>query len=43
MSIGKRSEGQVSNYYLGEVITDEEVEAVQIAAEKIGVDVFNTR
>ncbi|KAI6140944.1 aflatoxin-detoxifizyme [Pisolithus thermaeus] len=41
--IGKRSEGHVSNYYLGEVITDEEVSAVQEAAEKIGVDVLNTR
>ncbi|KIK16465.1 hypothetical protein PISMIDRAFT_30890 [Pisolithus microcarpus 441] len=41
--IGKRSEGHVSNYYLGEVITDEEVSAVQAAAEKIGVDVLNTR
>ncbi|KAI6035662.1 peptidase family M49-domain-containing protein, partial [Pisolithus orientalis] len=41
--IGKRSEGHISNYYLGEVITDEEVLAVQAAAEKIGVDVLNTR
>ncbi|KAI6040659.1 peptidase family M49-domain-containing protein [Pisolithus marmoratus] len=41
--IGKRSEGHVSNYYLGEVITDEEVSAVQAAAEKIGVDILNTR
>ncbi|KAH7930761.1 dipeptidyl-peptidase III [Leucogyrophana mollusca] len=41
--IGKRSEGHVSNYYLGEVITDEEVAAVQAAAEKVGVDVLNTR
>ncbi|KAI6168960.1 peptidase family M49-domain-containing protein [Pisolithus thermaeus] len=41
--IGKRSEGHVSNYYLGEVITDKEVAAVQEAAEKIGVDVLNTR
>ncbi|KAI5997175.1 peptidase family M49-domain-containing protein [Pisolithus albus] len=41
--IGKRSEGHVSNYYLGEVITDEEVSAVQAAAETIGVDVLNTR
>ncbi|KAG6328678.1 hypothetical protein ID866_10411 [Astraeus odoratus] len=43
LSIGKRSEGHVSNYYLGEVITDEEVAAVQTAAEKIGVDIMNTR
>ncbi|KAF9230024.1 peptidase family M49-domain-containing protein, partial [Melanogaster broomeanus] len=41
--IGKRSEGHVSNYYLGEVITDEEVAAVQEAAEKLGVDILNTR
>lgn len=43
MSIGKRSEGHVSNYYLGEVITDEEVAAVQRAAEKLGIDIMNTR
>ncbi|KAH0839490.1 peptidase family M49-domain-containing protein [Lanmaoa asiatica] len=41
--IGKRSEGHVSNYYLGEVITDEEVAAVQQAAEKLGIDIMNTR
>ncbi|KAF9482745.1 aflatoxin-detoxifizyme [Pholiota conissans] len=41
--IGKRSLGHVSNYYLGESINDEEVAAVQAAAEKIGVDVLNTR
>ncbi|EIM90016.1 aflatoxin-detoxifizyme [Stereum hirsutum FP-91666 SS1] len=41
--IGKRQEGHVSNYYLGEPVTDEEVAAVQAAAEKIGVDVLNTR
>ncbi|KAL0946907.1 hypothetical protein HGRIS_013069 [Hohenbuehelia grisea] len=41
--IGKRSEGHISNYYLGERITDEEVESVQVAAEKLGVDVLNTR
>ncbi|EGO18571.1 hypothetical protein SERLADRAFT_353218 [Serpula lacrymans var. lacrymans S7.9] len=43
LSIGKRSEGHVSNYYLGQPITDEEVAAVQEAAEKIDVDVLNTR
>ncbi|KAF8451160.1 peptidase family M49-domain-containing protein [Boletus edulis BED1] len=43
LSIGKRSEGHVSNYYLGEVITDEEVATVQQAAEKLGVDIMNTR
>ncbi|KAH9484285.1 Dipeptidyl peptidase 3 [Psilocybe cubensis] len=41
--IGKRQLGHISNYYLGEVINDEEVAAVQAAAEKIGVDVLNTR
>ncbi|CAL1704759.1 unnamed protein product [Somion occarium] len=41
--IGKRSLGHVSNYYLGETPTDEEVAAIQTAAEKIGVDVLNTR
>lgn len=43
LSIGKRNQGHVSNYYLGEVITDEEVAAVQAAAEAINVDVLNTR
>lgn len=41
--IGKRNAGQISNYYLGEIISDEEVAAVQAAAEKIGIDVLNTR
>lgn len=41
--VGKRSLGHVSNYYPGEVITDEEVAAVQAAAEKLGVDILNTR
>ncbi|THH01420.1 hypothetical protein EW026_g1264 [Hermanssonia centrifuga] len=41
--IGKRHAGEVSNYYLGEPVTDEEVAAIQAAAEKIGVDVLNTR
>ncbi|KAF8502555.1 aflatoxin-detoxifizyme [Hysterangium stoloniferum] len=41
--IGKPANGQVSNYYLGQTITDEEVAAVQKAAEEIGVDVLNTR
>jgi dipeptidyl-peptidase-3 len=43
LSIGKPRDGHVSNYYLGQTITDEEVAAVQAAAEKIGVDVLNTR
>ena len=33
----------MSNYYPGEVITDEEVAAVQRAAEEAGIDVLNTR
>ena len=41
--IGKRSLGHVSNYYLGEAPTDEEVAAVQTASEKIGIDVLSTR
>jgi dipeptidyl-peptidase III len=41
--IGKRNLGHVSNYYLGETPSDEEVAAVQVAAEKLGVDVLNTR
>ncbi|TDL27464.1 dipeptidyl-peptidase III [Rickenella mellea] len=43
LTIGKRAQGHVSNYYLGELITDEEVAAVQAAAEKHGIDVLNTR
>ena len=43
LSIGKPLLGHVSNYYLGEPIADEEVAAVQATAEKIGVDVLNTR
>ncbi|TFK19126.1 aflatoxin-detoxifizyme [Coprinopsis marcescibilis] len=41
--VGKRSEGNISNYYLGEVISDEEVAIVQQAAEQLGVDILNTR
>ncbi|KAF9653115.1 aflatoxin-detoxifizyme [Thelephora ganbajun] len=41
--VGKRNLGHISNYYTGEVITDEEVAAVQAAAEKYDVDVLNTR
>ncbi|KAJ3559406.1 hypothetical protein NM688_g375 [Phlebia brevispora] len=41
--IGKRAAGEVSNYYLGDPVTDEEVAAIQAAAEKSGVDVLNTR
>lgn len=43
LSIGKPRDGHISNYYLGQTIMDEEVAAVQAAAEKIGVDVLNTR
>jgi len=41
--IGKRDVGQVSNYYLGDPITDDEVASVQSAAEKIEIDILNTR
>ncbi|KAI1795058.1 aflatoxin-detoxifizyme [Ganoderma leucocontextum] len=41
--IGKRSLGHVSNYYLGESPTDEEVAAVQAAAEKLSISPLNTR
>ncbi|KAL5533047.1 hypothetical protein ACEPAF_4823 [Sanghuangporus sanghuang] len=43
LTIGKRADGHVSNYYIGEPITDEEVLAIQTAAEKEGIDVLNTR
>ncbi|THH09367.1 hypothetical protein EW145_g2076 [Phellinidium pouzarii] len=43
LSIGKRKDGHTSNYYLGEPVDDKEVAAVQAAAEKLGVDVLNTR
>jgi len=41
--IGKRSLGHVSNYYLGDVIDDDEITVVQAAAEKLKIDVLNTR
>ncbi|KIY70973.1 aflatoxin-detoxifizyme [Cylindrobasidium torrendii FP15055 ss-10] len=41
--IGKRSEGHVSNYYLGLPIDDAEVAAVQTAAENLKIDIVNTR
>jgi hypothetical protein len=41
--IGKRSQNHVSNYYLGDPISDAEVAAVQEAAENLQVDVLNTR
>ncbi|KAJ7063296.1 aflatoxin-detoxifizyme [Mycena amicta] len=44
LSIGKPSEGHVSNYYLGsEPITDDEVASIQAATEKLGIDTLNTR
>jgi len=33
----------VSNYYLGDVIDDDEIAVVQAAAEKLKIDVLNTR
>ncbi|KAF7294939.1 Dipeptidyl peptidase 3 [Mycena indigotica] len=42
-SIGKPKQGHISNYYLGEVITDEEVASIQAATEKLSIDLFNTR
>ena len=41
--IGKRNLGHISNYYLGQLITDEEVAAVQTAAEALNIDVLDTR
>ncbi|QRV87699.1 dipeptidyl peptidase 3 [Ceratobasidium sp. AG-Ba] len=42
--IGKRCSGHVSNYYPGpEIITDEEATKIQAFAEKIGLDIENTR
>ena len=43
LTIGKRCEGHVNNYYMGEVVDDAEVADIQAAAEKLGVDVLNTR
>ncbi|TRM58673.1 peptidase family M49-domain-containing protein [Schizophyllum amplum] len=44
LTVGKPKDGNVSNYYPSELpISDEEVAAVQAAAEKLGVDVLNTR
>ncbi|KAJ7774615.1 peptidase family M49-domain-containing protein [Mycena maculata] len=41
--IGKPKEGHISNYYLGETISDNEVADIQTATEKLGVDILNTR
>jgi dipeptidyl-peptidase-3 len=43
LSIGKPVDGHISAYYLGLAPTDAEVAAVQTAAEKLGLDLFNTR
>ncbi|KLO16192.1 aflatoxin-detoxifizyme [Schizopora paradoxa] len=43
LTIGKRCEGHVNNYYMGEVVDDAEVADIQVAAEKLGIDVLNTR
>jgi dipeptidyl-peptidase III len=37
------SKGHISNYYLGDVPSDEEVAQVQEAAEKLGIHMENTR
>ncbi|KAF8338075.1 aflatoxin-detoxifizyme, partial [Cantharellus anzutake] len=41
--IGKPNSGHISNYYLGPTIEDDEVAAVQSAAEKLKIDIENTR
>lgn len=41
--VGKPCNGQMSNYYLGQPISDIEVAAVQTAAEKLGINILNTR
>ncbi|KAJ7046776.1 aflatoxin-detoxifizyme [Mycena alexandri] len=41
--VGKPNQGHVSNYYLGETISDNEVADIQAAAEKLGIDILNTR
>lgn len=37
------SKGHISNYYLGQLTTKDEVDAIQTAAEKLGIDIINTR
>jgi dipeptidyl-peptidase-3 len=37
------SKGHISNYYLGQLTTKDEVDAIQAAAEKLGIDILNTR
>ncbi|KAJ7155971.1 aflatoxin-detoxifizyme [Mycena crocata] len=41
--IGKPNQGHISNYYLGETISDNEVADIQAATEKLGIDILNTR
>jgi len=41
--VGKPSLGHISNYYPGLPISDEEVAAVQTAAESLNIDVLDTR
>ncbi|KAJ7940644.1 aflatoxin-detoxifizyme [Mycena leptocephala] len=41
--IGKPNQGHISNYYLGETISDDEVADIQATAEKLGIDMLNTR
>jgi dipeptidyl-peptidase-3 len=41
--IGDPNKGHVSNYYFGEITTENEVAAIQKAAESQKVDVLNTR
>jgi dipeptidyl-peptidase-3 len=43
LSIGKPNAGHVSGYYLGEAPTDEEVTAIQTAAENGSIGLLNTR
>ncbi|KZT61788.1 hypothetical protein CALCODRAFT_490689 [Calocera cornea HHB12733] len=41
--IGKPSAGHISNYYLGETISDEEVDEVGKLCEKLDINALNTR
>jgi dipeptidyl-peptidase III len=43
MLIGDPNKGHVSNYYLGQKTTEEEVAAIQKEAERRQLDVLNTR
>lgn len=37
------SKGHISNYYLGQLATKEEVKVIQATSEKLGIDIINTR